>query len=64
MASLNPEYGSAARIQPTEEETPLLLPLTFLYRGLFIQLTLVIPVGLWWLKSPFSPRPLPWRYLE
>ena len=48
MASHNPEYGTAARIRLAEQETPL-LPLTFLYRGLFIQLTLVIPVGLWWL---------------
>lgn len=49
MAPLfNPEYGSATSQQLTEEETPL-LPLTILYRGLFIQLALVIPVGLCWL---------------
>lgn len=27
----------------------LVMPLVFLYRGMFIQLLLIIPVGLWWL---------------
>ena len=33
----------------TNDEASPLLPLTYLYRGIFIQLMLVIPVGLWWL---------------
>mmetsp|Transcript_10873 Transcript_10873/g.15329 ORF Transcript_10873/g.15329 Transcript_10873/m.15329 type:complete len:547 (-) Transcript_10873:199-1839(-) len=32
------------------EDLPL-LPLTYLYRGIFIQLVLVVPVGLWWLSG-------------
>jgi MATE family multidrug resistance protein len=48
MADAISGHERASRIRSTEEETPL-LPLTLLYRGLFLQLTLVIPVGLWWL---------------
>jgi len=29
----------------------LLLPLVYLYRGLFVQLLFVLPMGLWWLSS-------------
>jgi putative MATE family efflux protein len=37
-------------------ETPqaakqVLLPMVFLYRGLFVQLVFVIPVGLWWISG-------------
>ena len=32
----------------TSDDEPL-TPLVFLYRGLFIQLALVIPVGIWWI---------------
>jgi MATE family multidrug resistance protein len=49
MADAISDHESASRIPSTDEETLLLLPLTLLYRGLFLQLTLVIPVGLWWL---------------
>lgn len=35
------EKGSIVQPQP-------ILPLVYLYRGLFLQLILVIPVGLWW----------------
>ncbi|CAB9524270.1 Protein DETOXIFICATION [Seminavis robusta] len=28
-----------------------LLPMVFLYRGLFVQLLLVVPVGMWWLSG-------------
>jgi len=35
-------------ISPTDNREPL-TPLIFLYRGLFIQLALVIPVGIWWI---------------
>ena len=40
----NFDYESEAR---TRHQLPL-LPLTILFRGIFIQLMLVIPVGLWW----------------
>ena len=29
----------------------ILLPMVFLYRGLFIQLIFVVPVGLWWISG-------------
>jgi len=34
----------------SDAELPL-LPMVFLYRGMFIQMCMVIPVGLWWLKG-------------
>jgi hypothetical protein len=34
---------------PQEDNQEPLTPLVFLYRGLFIQLLLVIPVGIWWI---------------
>jgi hypothetical protein len=33
-----------------ESELPL-LPLVFLFRGLFIQLLIVVPIGLWWIEG-------------
>lgn len=33
-----------------DDESPL-LPLVFLYRGLIIQLGIVIPIGLWWIRG-------------
>lgn len=33
---------------PKDNQEPL-TPLIFLYRGLFIQLALVIPIGIWWI---------------
>lgn len=44
-------YQSADRSPSTssnDESTPI-LPLVYLYRGMFIQLSVVIPVGIWWL---------------
>ena len=34
-----------------EEDESSLLPLVFLYRGLIIQLGIVIPIGLWWISG-------------
>lgn len=34
-----------------DQEPLVLLPLVFLYRGLFIQLLFVLPIGLWWLHG-------------
>jgi hypothetical protein len=34
---------------PKENDTEPLTPLIFLYRGMFIQLVAVIPIGLWWI---------------
>eukprot|EP00521_Asterionellopsis_glacialis_P008016 CAMPEP_0195282402 /NCGR_PEP_ID=MMETSP0707-20130614/1287_1 /TAXON_ID=33640 /ORGANISM="Asterionellopsis glacialis, Strain CCMP134" /LENGTH=517 /DNA_ID=CAMNT_0040341367 /DNA_START=128 /DNA_END=1681 /DNA_ORIENTATION=- len=46
-------YNSIVNINGSniERYDPPLLPLTYLYRGIFIQLVLVIPVGLWWLSG-------------
>ena len=34
-----------------KRDQPLLLPLVYLYRGIFIQMLFVIPVGMWWLTN-------------
>lgn len=34
-----------------DDSGTLLLPLVYLYRGLFVQLLFVLPMGLWWLRS-------------
>lgn len=43
---LNSESG--IRVRSDQDKLPL-LPLTILIRGIFIQLMLVIPVGIWWM---------------
>jgi len=44
-------YQSSASVD-SDSEAPL-LPMVYLYRGIFIQLCLVIPVGIWWLKGVY-----------
>jgi hypothetical protein len=35
--------------QPSNDNSKPLAPLVFLYRGMVIQLALVIPIGIWWI---------------
>ena len=35
----------------THSEEEILLPLVILFRGLFIQLLCVVPVGIWWISG-------------
>jgi len=34
-----------------DSDNELLLPLVFLYRGILIQLSIVIPIGIWWITG-------------
>ena len=37
-------------IQDNDDKN-VLIPLTYLYRGIFIQMLFVLPVGVWWLHG-------------
>lgn len=39
----------SSTFSPQEDNQEPLTPLVFLYRGLFIQLALVVPIGIWWI---------------
>lgn len=41
--------SSSSQQQHRDESTTPITPLIYLYRGIFIQLIFVIPVGIWWL---------------
>jgi hypothetical protein len=43
------EEPTAGFTAPKENNTEPLTPLIFLYRGMFIQLVAVVPIGLWWI---------------
>jgi len=48
-------YASAStNVDDTSEESTRILPLVYLYRGIFIQLAFVLPVGFYWLHG-FKP---------
>jgi len=42
--------NESKNIYTTISEPPL-LPLVFLYRGIMVQLLIVVPIGLWWIKG-------------
>jgi putative MATE family efflux protein len=43
--------STAEGIETPQAAKKVLLPMVFLYRGLFVQLLFVIPVGLWWISG-------------
>jgi MATE family multidrug resistance protein len=51
-AAINRNYQSTNNTEGTAADsgTPL-LPLVYLYRGLFIQILFIIPIGLWWISG-------------
>jgi MATE family multidrug resistance protein len=49
--SNNNDDDAKQQQQRQDEDLSLILPLVYLYRGIFIQLAFVIPVGLYWLHG-------------
>lgn len=47
--SFLPSNDASSSLATTNNKNKPLMPLVFLFRGMFIQLLLVIPVGIWWL---------------
>lgn len=43
------EETTSASTNPQRKDSEPLMPLVYLYRGMVIQLALVIPVGIWWM---------------
>ena len=50
--------ANTAAVDHCSGSSSLILPLVYLYRGLFIQLLFVLPVGLWWLSGTMTERTL------